>query len=244
MNKNLIHNRFAKCLDSYDNNAKIQKRMAEKLFCYIENKHPKKILEIGCGTGFLTQIINKNLVFEKYIAIDLVENCDVFISRINPNIKFLVADIENFIKENNEHFDLIISNASLQWVENFENVINILKSRITPEGEFVFSTFGKENFREIYHITGTSLNYFSTNELQNRFPNSLIESEIHIMAFDNPKEVLRHLQLTGVNAIENTSWTKKDLINFENEYKNICSKRPTLTYNPIYVKFPQNRYNV
>ena len=31
-------------------------------------------------------------------------------------------------------------------------------------------------------------------------------------------------------------WTKKDLIKFENGYKNFCSKRPTLTYNPIYIK--------
>ena len=68
------------------------------------------------------------------------------------------------------------------------------------------------------------------------FPEADIEQEIHIMAFESPKDVLRHLQLTGVNAIKNTSWTKKDLISFENAYKNLCCRRPTLTYNPVYVK--------
>jgi hypothetical protein len=68
------------------------------------------------------------------------------------------------------------------------------------------------------------------------FPNSFIEQEIHVLAFDSPKAVLRHLQMTGVNAIENISWTKKDLINFESAYKNLCSRRTTLTYNPIYIK--------
>ena len=68
------------------------------------------------------------------------------------------------------------------------------------------------------------------------FPKALIEPEIHIMAFDSPKDVLRHLQLTGVNGVESTAWTKKDLIKFENGYKNLCSSRPTLTYNPIYIK--------
>ena len=83
---------------------------------------------------------------------------------------------------------------------------------------------------------GTSLKYYSTNELRQLFPNSYIEQEVHILAFENPKDVLKHLQLTGVNAIENTHWTKKDLIKFENGYANLCNKRPTLTYNPIYIR--------
>ena len=68
------------------------------------------------------------------------------------------------------------------------------------------------------------------------FPKADIYPEIHIMAFDTPKDVLKHLQLTGVNGLEQKSWTKKDLIKFENGYKNICTNRPTLTYNPVYIR--------
>ena len=56
------------------------------------------------------------------------------------------------------------------------------------------------------------------------------------MAFNSPKDVLKHLQLTGVNAIENVHWTKKDLTNFENGYSNLCARRVTLTYNPVYIR--------
>ena len=69
MNKELIHNRFAKNLKSYDENAKIQKRMAERLMSFINNKSPKNILEIGCGTGFLTKLIKENLDYEKLTTI-------------------------------------------------------------------------------------------------------------------------------------------------------------------------------
>lgn len=236
IDKNLVRDRFSKSLNNYHEHARVQKRMAERLFSFIDNKSPKRILEIGCGTGFLTEIANKNLEFEEYIAIDIVENCESYIKEINPKIKFIPADIENYIKEAYGDFDLIISNASLQWIEDFEGIIKALKNKLTTSGELIFSTFGKENFREIYRILGTSLNYYSISELQNMFQDSLIEPEIHIMAFESPKEVLRHLQLTGVNAIEKTSWTKSDLIKFENAYKNLCCKRPTLTYNPIYIK--------
>jgi malonyl-CoA O-methyltransferase len=157
INKDLVRSRFSKSLENYQENAKIQKKMAERLFCFIQNKQPKKILEIGCGTGFLTKIINDNLIFEDFIAIDIVENCEEYISNINSHIKFIAADIENFIKDNDNQFDLIISNASLQWVEDFEGVIKALSGKLTKNGELIFSTFGNENFREIYNILGMGL---------------------------------------------------------------------------------------
>lgn len=236
INKRLIHERFAKNLKNYNDNAKIQKRMAERLMTSVRNHSPKKILEIGCGTGFLTKLLSENLCFESFVALDIVEDCEDYIHNINSNIKFTSADIEEFLKDNNETFDLIISNASLQWVENFETVVNSLKKILNPNGELIISTFGTENFKEIYHVIGKSLKYFSVNELQAMFPQSFIDQEIHIMAFNTPKDVLKHLKSTGVNSIEQTSWTKKDLTKFENSYKNLCNLRPTLTYNPIYIK--------
>lgn len=230
MNKDLIQTRFSRTLSSYEENARIQKQMAERLMSFISRKEYENILEIGCGTGFLTKLAVENLDFKTYTAIDIVEECETFISPISDKIRFISADIETFLKENNQKYDLIISNAALQWVNDFEGVVKDLSQR----GEVVFSTFGKENFREIYHLLGTTLNYYSPEEQEEMF-NARAEQEIRIMAFKTPKDVLKHLQLTGVNAIENKAWTKKDLIKFENGYKNLCSSVPTLTYNPVYV---------
>lgn len=235
MNKELIKERFSKSLSSYDENARIQKKMAERLVGFLNTNSYENILEIGCGTGFLTKLLNKNLTFKNYTAIDIVGDCREYIKNINPQINFINGDIENFIDKNNKKYDLIISNAALQWVENFEETVKRVKNCLTGNGELIISTFGKENFREIEFITGVSLNYYSLKELEALFPGSKIYPEIHVMAFNSPKDVLKHLQLTGVNAIESKSWTKKDLTRFENAYRNICPIRPTLTYNPVYI---------
>ncbi len=237
MNKDLIQTRFSKSLSSYNENAKIQKKMAEKLVTLLNRINYKKVLEIGCGTGFLTELLNKSIEFENYTAIDIVPDCENYINSINPEINFIQADIEKFSLEK---YDLIIANASLQWVNDFQNMIDTLKNSLSNDGELVFSTFGKENFKEISFVTGTTLDYYSTKELKEFFPESEIMPEIHIMAFKTPKEVLRHLQLTGVNALESKTWTKKDLTKFESGYKTLCALRPTLTYNPIYIKI-QNK---
>lgn len=237
MNKDLIHSRFAKHLKDYKDNAKIQKIMAEKLISFCSQKEYKNILEIGCGTGFLTEQAVKNLKFENYTAIDIVEDCEPFIKKIDERISFICEDIEKY---NNTLYDqdLIIANASLQWTENFIETVNNLVKHLNKGGELIFSTFGKENFREFFYIMGTSLEYYSETELKQIFSDAIIyPPEIHIMSFNEPKDVLKHLKLTGVNAIENTVWTKKDLKRFEQEYSSICGNKITLTYNPLYLKF-------
>lgn len=240
MNKELIKQRFSRKLNLYNENARIQKQMAEKLINmaipFPVERRFEDILEIGCGTGLLTELADKKLDYKNYIALDIVPECKKHIEKIDSNIKFISNDIESYI-EISKTFDLIISNASLQWIESLPQFINKLVSKLNPNGKLLFSTFGKENFREIYFVLGKTLTYFSKSELQEKLKNwsPQIEEEVRVMAFKTPKDVLKHIQNTGVNALSQETWTKKDLVNFEKEYNSFCFNRPTLTYNPIYV---------
>ncbi len=239
MDKALIQKRFGRKLKIYDENAKIQKQMAEKLVSLLSGKSDfKNILEIGCGTGLLTKIVSQKCDFEKYIANDIVADCGNYISKINPDIKFIEGDIEKLLVETDKKFDLIISNASIQWIEDFEGFIKKLISKLKTDGILLFSIFGNENFREIFYVLGKTLKYYSKNELIEMFKDfeTTIEEEVRIMAFKSPKDVLKHIQSTGVNAITTEVWTKKNLSEFEDGYNNFCSGKPTLTYNPIYIK--------
>lgn len=238
MNKDLIQKRFAKNLDTYNDNAKIQKKMAERLLSFLDRKDFDDILEIGCGTGFLTQLVNEKFSFKTYTANDIVESCEKYVKEINPKINFIPADIEKAVENSDKKYDLIISNAVFQWVENLESFIKLLVSKLNDGGVLLFSTFGPENFREVNFVLGKTLPYYSANELQEIIKGykSVVEQEMHVMAFKTPKDILKHIKSTGVNALEMVSWTKTDMQKFENGYNNFCSGIPTLTYHPIYVR--------
>ena len=237
MNKELIKQRFSRKLGSYDENAKIQKQMAEKVLEFLPSSDYASVLEIGCGTGLLTKLAEKRLKYSKYTALDIVSGCEKYIKSINSNIEFVSSDIEEFIEKKDTKYDLIISNASFQWVENLPVFINKLVQRLNPNGNLLFTTFGTENFREIYYVLGKTLPYLSKKELEESlFEHSpVIEEEVRVMAFRTPKDVLKHIQDTGVNALSQETWTKSDLMSFEKGYNSFCANRPTLTYNPIYV---------
>ena len=149
MNKKLIQSRFEKCLKTYDENAIVQKIMAKNIAEMLDNFHCNNILEIGCGTGLLTKEIVKKIEYKTFKALDIVTSCESFIKQIDEQIIFLPADIESFILQNDIKYDLIISNASLQWVNNLEEVINNLVLKLTENGTFVFTLFGKNNYKEI-----------------------------------------------------------------------------------------------
>ena len=72
MKKELVKQQFSKNLTNYEENAVVQMIMAEKLVNLLPKKEYKNILEIGCGTGFLTKLLNKNIKFDTYTTIDIV----------------------------------------------------------------------------------------------------------------------------------------------------------------------------
>ena len=232
IDKALVKKRFSRNLKTYKDNSVVQNKMADKLVEMIRFQ-PKKILELGCGSGLLTEKLIKKFNTTTYDAIDIVEDCEKYIKEISSNINFYHSDIETY--EFQEKYDLIISNAVFQWIDNLPKFIEKLKNCLTPKGVLLFSTFGTDNLLEISKLTGAGLKYKTVQELNSLLkPQEIFEDRIEL-EFDTPKDVLKHLKYTGVNAISNNHWTKSDLKEFENGYKTLCPKGIKLTYNPIYV---------
>lgn len=240
--KKLIGKRFGANLASYDENALVQREMAEKLTSQLQSHAGSDfadILEIGCGTGLLTGMIRAQLVYKKLLANDLVCECAKMIEDI-VNCSFLPGDIEQLTNIKGK-FDLIISNATFQWFNDLPGTLKTLGSHLKPRGIMAFSTFGPQNAQEITQITQISLHYRPLSELE-----KLLREEFDIlyrreylreMRFDDAQAVLRHLKNTGATGISAGSWTKSRLHDFKVRYQqnNQCGNQVKLTYQPIII---------
>ena len=233
LDKKLIKNKFKRSIETYDKNAFIQNLMAQKLIELIKDKKFKNILEIGSYTGILTKkLIDINPNFTSYTAIDIIKESKNYIKKIDNNIIFLNKDVEDFYT--GQKFDLIIANASMQWCLDLSNTIKKLQSFLENEGIMAISLFSKNNFFEIKDIFNIGLNYPSPNEIKKIFDKEiLIFDENYELNFNNTFDILKHLKLTGVNALKKESFSIKELKekmkNYQLKYEN------KLTYNPMYV---------
>ena len=236
--------RFKRSVESYDDNAHVQRVIVDRLYALLTNNlicSPRKVLEIGCGTGLLTRKLTQELKPECLFINDLVqEMCSrtAGICAIETK-KCIVGDIEEVaLKEN---FDLIISASTFQWFCHFPETLSKLASKLEPGALLVFSTFGEFNMHEVSSITGKGLTYYSKEKLIDLLSASFevlrAEEQQHILYFSDPVEILLHLKKTGVNASVNEQiWTRGRIARFSSEFEEryaMNGKYP-LTYHPLY----------
>ena len=164
IDKALVKTRFAKSLETYDDNALIQKNMASKLVSFLEKKEFYSILEVGCATGVLTREIVQHINFECFSANDIVEKSRDYITTIIDNFEFISGDIETV--SFSQKYDLIISNACLQWCNDLPQTIDKLYGLLNDDGILAFSVFGDENLVEINDLFQIKNKFYPIPELK------------------------------------------------------------------------------
>ena len=117
----------------------------ESLLELLAPKTGEQILDLGCGTGQLTEKIAESGAF--------VQGIDSSLSMIAkakcnyPQLDFAVCDARDF--EVGEPLDAVFSNAVLHWIHEPDAVINCVKKALKPGGRFVAEFGGKGNVQAI-----------------------------------------------------------------------------------------------
>jgi malonyl-CoA O-methyltransferase len=160
INKEQVVRRFGKRSHSYDEYARVQKKMAAALTHLAkEAGNFTKILEIGCGTGYFTRLIASLFPRASILATDIAPGM-LAAAKINlldfKNIHYALEDGENL--QTSETFDLIISNAAFQWFNNYPLAYAGFLDHLNPGGHLIYATLGPQTFHELHSSFDTARN--------------------------------------------------------------------------------------
>lgn len=122
----------------------------------IEINNPKNILDVGCGPGNSTKVLKNVFPNAHILGIDSSENMIKKAREVYSDIAFKVMDITSE-NQDLENFDIIFSNACLQWIPNHRDFIPRLFSKLSKGG--VLAVQIPMNFQEkLFTIMNETIN--------------------------------------------------------------------------------------
>jgi len=200
--KTKVRNSFDAKADRYNHNSELQANIADRLFNTLPELTDADILEIGCGTGTLSQkLINK------------YPDSALHITDISPN---MIKEAQNNVQSStrihwsimdgealstDKKYDLIVSNMAFQWFENPEKSLAKLYNYLKPSGRLVFTVPSNKSFKEWRStLSELSLNHASLPKF--KWPNIDNEEEI-VIDYGTTLNFLRNLKEIGASVPAN-----------------------------------------
>jgi trans-aconitate 2-methyltransferase len=119
------------------------------LVALIQRDEMKSAIDLGCGTGELTAHLHQSLNLEHTIGLDssseMLKKAQSF---QGSGLEFTKAELQNFVPT--EKFDLVFSNAALQWVDDHEVLLPKIIQWLNPRGQIAVQV--PANFDHPSHV--------------------------------------------------------------------------------------------
>lgn len=203
-----IKSHFNKADHSYDSHCQLQMTVGENLINFIKHhshSYPR-IMDLGCGTGIVSQRFASEFSHQEFHAIDiansLLAKAKTRLLPIGANV--YETDFDD-LPPYHQAFDLVFSNMSLQWSANLTTTLQNLKNILNPQAIIAFSIPLTGTLTELKH--NFSLNHFLSQDLiqqqlaQCGYDVLIQHREKKILRFDNLLAMLRSIKDVGANFV-------------------------------------------
>jgi len=119
------------------------------LISRIDATEPRRVVDLGCGPGNLTGLLAGRWPDAEVVGLDSSpEMIDRAIADDAAGVRFEVADLRAW--KPTEPVDVLVSNATLQWLPGHLDLLPDLIAQVAPGGWFAFQVPG--NFAEPSHV--------------------------------------------------------------------------------------------
>src|SRR5262249_31635408 len=107
-------------------------RPAEDLVAQIALENPRRVIDLGCGTGNSTELLHRRWPHAELTGLD---NSAEMLSQArshHPDWKWIDSTVEAWLPD--RPFDMVFSNACLHWVKDHGQIFPRLLSHVVPGG--------------------------------------------------------------------------------------------------------------
>ena len=133
-----VARRFSRAAQTYERGAGLHRHVAARLlemFPEPDQIGAGSILEVGCGTGVLTNLVRQRYPAASLCVMDVAGGMvDSVRERwgADPAMRYVVSDVRDFKAD--RPFDLIASSSALHWATPLETTMVALQGLLAPGG--------------------------------------------------------------------------------------------------------------
>ena len=142
-----INNNFNNAAHSYSNYSLVQKYFANKLVHIIKGIEPQigKWFDLGAGTGYLADLLEKNFMNIKVKRIDFSPN---MLKENKKNSQTILWDLNDDLPPSINNASLIISSFCFHWLNEPEKKLRKWYERLLPGGLLIVLFPNNKSFPE------------------------------------------------------------------------------------------------
>lgn len=107
-------------------------RPAEDLAARIDVAQPRRVIDLGCGPGNSTAVLRRRWPSAAITGLDSDAAMLAEAERSDPKVRWLKADAASW--EPSERYDVVFSNAMLQWLPDHPNAVARMFRGVAPDG--------------------------------------------------------------------------------------------------------------
>ena len=215
-----VRSAFNKASNNYDDYAFLQKEIASRLDARLEiiTSNSAVILDLGSGTGLLSQNLQKRFPESQLVCLDFAQN-----SLKNNQAEYKICANANHLPLANNSIDIIISSLMMQWCPDLNQLFSEAHRVLKNDGLILFSTFGPDTLKELKKSWSVVDNETHVNNfidmhdigdqlLQNGFQSPVMEMETLTLTYQTVTDLLKELKGIGAQSVSarSKSLTGKD----------------------------------